>query len=294
MADIPFLLPDVLATGESAVDQIVLSLENAGGNPELKAAIAARSLLMQGNYAAIRSVYERLSQTSPDRADLFLALGVKVATVRMDNGRPQSHLIAVPVATNTSLTLTKNQARTLADLVNHSGLVCKEAKVFFHPISIHLENLTYAGPVALWHAHHQIPAGKELSPEFWQDHPETTEPPLQTFLGVVESPSTGENCLHWEDFGEVEMVAFSDKASSRLFRRKYLVTPPMLLFDTLDPHVGDEPDPEEVFQDLLDQTQEAISELGTDELNAYIEEPLLTSCCKLFLAQSDRCATMAN
>jgi hypothetical protein len=43
MADIPFLLPDVLATGESAVDQIVLSLENAGGDPELKAAIAARS-----------------------------------------------------------------------------------------------------------------------------------------------------------------------------------------------------------------------------------------------------------
>ncbi len=77
-----------------------------------------------------------------------------------------------------------------------STMACKEAKVIFHQVSINLENLAYAGPVALWHAHHQTPAGKRLSLEFWQNHPETTEPPLQTFLGVVESPSTGENCLH--------------------------------------------------------------------------------------------------
>jgi len=292
MADIPSLLPDVLASGGRAVDQIVLSLENAV-DPELSAALAARSLLSQGNYPALRSVYERLSQTSPDRADLFLALGVKFATVRMDNGRPRSHLIAVPVAADIPLTLTETQAKTLADLVHHSsGLVCREAKVFFHPVSINLENLAYAGPVALWHAHHQIPTGKKLSPAFWQNHPEAADPPLQTFLGAVESPSTGENCLHWEDLGEAEMAAFNDNASRRLFRGKYMVAPPMLLFDALDPHAGDEPDPEEVFQDLLEQTREAISKLGTDDLNAYIEESedsmILTLC-----ADPDHCVEMS-
>ena len=29
--------------------------------------------------------------------------------------------------------------------------------VIFHQVSINLENLAYAGPVALWHAHHQFP-----------------------------------------------------------------------------------------------------------------------------------------
>jgi hypothetical protein len=36
-------------------------------------------------------------------------------------------------------------------------MACKEAKVIFHQVSINLENLAYAGPVALWHAHHQFP-----------------------------------------------------------------------------------------------------------------------------------------
>ena len=53
--------------------------------------------------------------------------------------------------------------------------------MIFHQVSINLEILAYAGPVALWHAHHQSLAGKKLSLEFWQNHPETTEPPLQTF-----------------------------------------------------------------------------------------------------------------
>ena len=141
--------------------------------------------------------------------------------------------------------------------------------MFFHPASINLENLVFAGPVALWGVHQQIPERKRLSMDFWKTQPNNdSDPPLQTFLGVVQIPAGVDDSVKWEEPSAQEMVTFGNKASQRLFKRKYMVAPPMVLFDTLDPHADEDP----LSHSLVGHIHDAMIQLAGEDYEAQIEE----------------------
>ena len=93
-------------------DQIVESLLNPQYNPEILAAITVRSLLEQGQDAAIDTIYLRLAESDPDTAGMFLSAGRQYSSILQSEGQPDSHLFAVSVATEKPITLSPEQSKS--------------------------------------------------------------------------------------------------------------------------------------------------------------------------------------
>jgi hypothetical protein len=255
-------------------DQIVESLLNPQYNPDILAAITVRSLLEQGQDAAIDTIYLRLAESDPDTAEMFISAACQYSCILQSEDQPDSHLFTVSVATEEPITLSPEQCKLMVKLIHHSGFLCKAAKVFIHPTSVNLDNISLAGPAALWHAHQQIPMGKKLSPLFWQSIPDNPNPLLQTFIGVIQVPDESPGCIESEHFTQAtNIMSFNDKASQRLFKGKYMVSPPMLLFDVLNPHSDEDGEGHDtLFQSLLDHIDDAMIQLAGEDYEAQIEE----------------------
>lgn len=278
------IFPSIFATGEDAVDQIVLSLTHLTGEKEDvedACAMAVRALLKRKEYEAIATIQRRLTEKSLDLADIFSSMALKHATLRVDDGKPDSHLFSIPLSSGKPLTLSRAQVKSLEDAVLKSGLVCDEARIFIHPASINLDCYGYAGAIAIWEAHQQIPEGKPLSPHFWGTPDTSDEPPVQTILGVVQSPSSREDCLHWDACNEALIIAFNEAVSKKVFKGKIMVAPPMLLFDAFTlpedevmpvEAIPASEDAQEAYDYLMEAIQIATLKLGSKRLITYIVE----------------------
>lgn len=123
-------------------DQIVESLLNPQYNPEILAAITVRSLLEQGQDAAIDTIYRRLAGSDPDTAEMFLSAACQYSSILQSEDQPDSHLFTVSVAREKPITLSPEQCKIMVKLIYHSGFLCKAAKVYIHPTSVNLDNIS--------------------------------------------------------------------------------------------------------------------------------------------------------
>lgn len=210
--------PLMTDTPAPLIDDLVNGLLNPQYNPEILAAITVRSLLEQGHDESIDTIYLRLAESDPDTAEMFISAACQYSSILQSEGHPDSHLFAVSVATEKPITLSPEQCKIMVKLIYHSGFLCKAAKVYIHPTSVNLDNISLAGPAALWHAHQQIPMGKKLSPLFWKSIPDNPNSLLQTFIGVIQVPNEAPDCIESDHFTQAtNIMSFNDKASQRLF-----------------------------------------------------------------------------
>lgn len=173
-------------TAPMTVDQLVQMVLSAGENSAAAIGAVVNSIFVQNAPEQVQQVHDRLMETDSVLAEQFKAISVRRASVRLENGKPDSYLFAVPVGTQEPQVLSKNKARALAELIYRSGWTCLDAKVLIYPISINLENVASADPVDLWEIHTLLPAHKDLPKNLWNALPDPIKQSMQTFIGVVQ------------------------------------------------------------------------------------------------------------
>ena len=258
-------------TDPMSVDQLVQMLLSAGEDSEAAIGAVVNSIFVQNAPEQVQQVHDRLMETDSVLAEQFKAISVRRASVRLENGKPDSYLFAVPVGTQEPQVLSKNKARALAELIYRSGWTCLDAKVLIYPISINLENVASADPVDLWEIHTLLPAHKDLPKNLWNALPDPIKQSMQTFIGVVQVPEGKEHCIHREELPREALYQFHENASAHFFRGKYLIAPPMLLLDALT-SVADEAPEDELFHSLVGHVHDAMTQLAGEDYEARIVE----------------------
>jgi len=81
-------------TDPMSVDQLVHMLLSAGGDSEAAIEYVDNSIFVQSAPEQVQQVHGRLTETDSVLAEQFKAMAVRGASVRLENGKPDSYFFA--------------------------------------------------------------------------------------------------------------------------------------------------------------------------------------------------------
>ena len=257
-------------------DMAYAFLHDDNESAEAPLMMAIRAALARGDKDTITLAAMTLLIKDPVIATDFTALCTRQACFRFEEQYPAlSHLLGMPVAGSSPVTFSKNHLNQLREAVVASGLACPDAEIYLHPATVDLENLVTAHPCEIAALHNRIPARKALIRHFYKvpDDMGEGEERLQVLLLVIVVPRDRETCFDMESFDMERKAAFVRLASEALFGGQAGVAPPALLSDVITGDLDDGEDAVDLEKEFSDALMEAVAELGTSDLDAFIHEP---------------------